>query len=157
MEKTLFYDKRARTSIGKSKQQPGDPAQVQEQGSSSTCVSHDKRHVDLLYLASEERSHYVWIKNLNRLIKGQYKDGYTGKGMHLCHWCLYYCFKVASQDLLLMKKTDDRKQRTKTLVRWAVSGQLDRSIVTCIIQVSYSTHVRCAFSRSFEYDGTEMR
>ena len=103
MEKTLFYDKRARTSIGKSKQQPGDPAQVQEQGSSSTCVSHGEGHVDLLYIASEERSHYVWIKNLNRLISGQYKDGYIGKGMHPCRRCLQYCIEAAPQDLLLMK------------------------------------------------------
>ena len=39
-EKTVFYDKWARTSINKSTQQPVDPAKVQYQESSSTCVSH---------------------------------------------------------------------------------------------------------------------
>ena len=78
---------RARTSIGKSKQQPDDPAQVQEQGSSSTCVSHGEGHVDL-YLSNEMKSHYVWIKNLNRLMSGQYRDGHTDRGMHLCRRCL---------------------------------------------------------------------
>ena len=86
-----------------SAQQPVDPATVQDQGSSSTCVSHDEGHVDLLYLVSEERTHYVWIKNINRLIKGQYKDGYHSRGMHLCRWCLQYCIEAAPQDLLLMK------------------------------------------------------
>ena len=71
-----------------------------------------ERHVDLLYLSSETKSHYVYIKNLNRLIAGQFKDGYTGRGMHLCRRCLQNFGGARTLEKHVERCKEHRAQRT---------------------------------------------
>ncbi len=73
------------------------------------------KHVDLLYLSNDKqaRSHYVWIKNLGRLLRGQYFPGYSGgRGMHLCRRCLQNFTGPRTLELHEERCREHRAQRT---------------------------------------------
>ena len=55
-----------------------------------STVSKPELHVNLLLLKADGKSHYVLVKDFDRLMFGQYSKHANNK--HLCHNCLH-CFK----------------------------------------------------------------
>ena len=54
----------------------------------------------------------MWIKNLNRLVSGQYRDGHTGRGMHLCRRCLQNFVGARTLEKHEERCKEHRAQRT---------------------------------------------
>ena len=66
-------------------------------------LSEEKRdvHVNLMIISKEDKFHYVWIKNLSRLVGAQISK--RGHSIYLCDRCLHYC---PSQEKLLAHEED---------------------------------------------------
>ena len=58
-------------------------------------VVNARHHVDLLYISEEEIGHYVWIKDLSRLVRRQITR--RENRIHICKYCLHGC---SSRDIL---------------------------------------------------------
>lgn len=52
------------------------------------CTQKEKTvHINLLLLQQEDRKHYLWIKNISRLLRSQFTSDYHGEFL-LCNQCL---------------------------------------------------------------------
>jgi len=67
-------------------------------------------HVNLLIISEEDKFHYVWIKDLSRLIRGITRDH---NKKYLCDRCFHYC---SSQEKL-MSHDEDCKELNQCKVR----------------------------------------
>ena len=88
-----------------------------------TTVTIARDHVNLLYVTAGETFHYVLVKDLSRLISGQYNN-YNNK-KNFCQYCLHGCTgeevlknnlercKLHREQRIKLPETDDKKGRDK--------------------------------------------
>ena len=129
----------------------------------------DVRHVNLLVITKDDKSHYCWIKNFNRLLSDQHNDK---NQYHYCHYCLHgftkktlldkhipYCqvhgaqrTEMPDEDNKWLKYTDVSKQLKSPYVVYADFECILERIYGCqpdpktSSTIKLAKHIPCGFT-----------